>query len=156
MANKQSVRAIIINGDKLLAMKRNKFGAQYYMLIGGGMKIGESPEQALQREIDEEIGVQVSGARLVFVEDDGGFYGAQYVYLCEYASGEPTLRADSDEAQITTMGQNTYAPVWLPLQQLGSVPFRSASVAEAILDGAQHGFPETPRQLAWKPENVSK
>lgn len=156
MSHRKSVRAIIINGDKLLTMKRNKFGSEYYMLIGGGIKLGETLESAMHREISEETGLTVGGMRLVFYENDPDFYGEQYVFLCEYTGGEPVLSQRSDEAQISAMGQNIYQPVWLPLSQLSQVPFRSASLAEAILDAMHNGFPNELRELAWKPENVSK
>jgi len=153
MPHIKAVRAIVIHNDKLLAMKRNKFGKQYYTLIGGEVNLGEDLETALRRELSEETGVTVGKVRPVFVED-GGFYGIQYVFLCEYKGGELALRADSDEAKITVMGKNIYEPVWLPLSQVSQVPFRSASVAEAVLNGVANGFPSEPQELAWKAENV--
>lgn len=156
MSHKRNVRVIVFQDGKLLVMKRNKFGSEYYTLVGGGVKLNETLENALWRELHEETGIEVGSARLVFVEDDGGFYGTQYVYLCDYKGGQPALREDSDEAQISAMGQNTYETMWLPLEQLKSVSFRSTSVAEAILDGIQNGFPQEPRQLDWKPEIVRK
>lgn len=156
MSHRKSVRAIVINGDKLLAMKRNKFGKQYYTLIGGGVKLGEDLETAMRRELSEETGMSVGGMKLVFYEDDPNFFGEQYVYLCEYTGGEPVLSGGSDESQISAMGQNIYEPVWLPLSEVSNVPFRSASVAEAVLDGVQNGFPNEMRELAWKPEAMSQ
>jgi ADP-ribose pyrophosphatase YjhB (NUDIX family) len=153
---RQSVRAIVINGDKLLSMKRNKFGKQYYTLIGGGVDLGEDQETAVRRELREETGLEVGSVRLVFYEYGGDLYGPQYVYLCEYTSGDPALSPNAEEAKISALGQNTYEPVWLPLNQVMSVPFRSYSVAEAVLDGVQNGFPDTPRELAWKPEAVTQ
>jgi len=43
---KQAVRAIIIHNNNLLVMKRNKFGKEYYTLIGGHVEMGESHEVA--------------------------------------------------------------------------------------------------------------
>lgn len=154
MQRKQSVRAIILNGDKLLTIKRNKFGKQYYTLAGGGVDAGEDAETALRRELREETGLEVGMVQLMFVEDGGQLYGPQYIYLCEYKGGEPALNPASEEAKISAMGQNTYEPLWLPLSQVGSVPFRSTSVAEALLEAAAHGWPQTPKQLVWKPETT--
>jgi ADP-ribose pyrophosphatase YjhB (NUDIX family) len=153
---RQSVRAIVLNGDTLLAMKRNKFGMQYYTLIGGGIKIGEEQEPALRRELREETGMEVGAVRLVFMENDTTMYGKQFVYLCEYKGGDPALNPESEEAKISAMGQNTYEPLWLPLSSVPNVSFRSASVAQALLDSVRSGFPEMPQELAWKPETVAK
>lgn len=150
MAHKQAVRAIIINGDKLLAMKRNKFGMEYYTLIGGGVDVGEDTEAALRRELREETGLSVGDVRLVFIEDAGDMYGMQYVYICEYQGGEPALAADSEEALTSAMGQNIYEPLWLPLSQVMDVTFRSGSVRDALLAGVAHGFPGQTQTLAWK------
>jgi ADP-ribose pyrophosphatase YjhB (NUDIX family) len=150
MHHKQAVRAIVINGDKLLAMKRNKFGMEYYTLVGGGVDIGEDHEMALRRELHEETGLTVGVVREVFTEDGGDLYGIQHVFLCEYQGGEPTLTEGSEEAAISAMGQNTYQPLWLSLSDLSQVPFRSTSVRDAITGALQNGFPDTPQQLAWK------
>jgi ADP-ribose pyrophosphatase YjhB (NUDIX family) len=156
MLRRQSVRAIVVNGDKMLAMRRDKFGKQYYTLIGGGVDLGEDREEAIRRELREETGMEVGGIQLVFYEDGGYLYGPQYVYLCEYKGGDPVLSPESEEFKISAMGQNTYEPTWLPLDQVLSVPFRSYSVGEALLDGVRNGFPETPQELAWKPEAMTQ
>ena len=51
---KQAARAIIVRDDKLLVMKRNKYGDIYYVLVGGGVDPGETPERAVVREVAEE------------------------------------------------------------------------------------------------------
>jgi 8-oxo-dGTP diphosphatase len=152
---RQSVRAIVIKDNSLLAMKRNKFGKQYYTLIGGGVDVGEALEVALRRELQEETGMQVGTIRPVFTEDDGNLYGVQYVYLCEYIGGEPTLGAASEESAISKLGQNMYEPVWLSLAELPDAPFRSESVKQAILEGVRSGFPPEPQTLAWQAEPVA-
>lgn len=149
-----AVRAIVLNGDRLLTMKRNKFGRLYYTLIGGGVDVGENLETALRRELREETGLEVGQIRLVFLEDGGDLFGIQHVFLCEYTGGEPQLSPNSEEAQITALGQNTYEPVWLPVSYLATLPFRSSSVRDAVLTGIQNGWPAQPQTLAWKPEAV--
>ena len=150
MSHKKAVRAIVLNGTKILAMERNKFGAKYYTLIGGGIELGEDHETALRRELREETGLTVGNMRLVFVEDAGELYGEQYIYLCEYEGGEPKLDIESEEAARTTLGDNTYRPVWLSVEKIQHSTFRSSSVRDALVEGIQNGFPESPQRLAWK------
>lgn len=141
---RKASRAIIIKDGQLLVTKRNKFGSVYYILVGGGLNIGETAEQALYRELREESGVEVTNPRLVYLENAGEPYGLQHIYLCDYVSGEPALHPDSDEAKITAMGQNLYEPMWLPLERLPDVEFRSQRLQRAIMDGIKNGFPEKP------------
>lgn len=147
---KQAVRAIVVKDNNLLVMKRNKFGSEYYTLIGGAVEMGEPLEVALHREVEEEATITIESPRLVFMEDAGEPYGEQYVYLCEYAGGEPALHPSSEEAKISAMGKNTYVPMWLPLDQLAKVNFVSGSLKEALLYGFGHGFPDGPIKIEWR------
>lgn len=149
------VRAIIINGDKMLAMHRNKFGHEYYVLVGGGINIGENAETALRRELLEETGLSVGEVRHVFTEDAGDPFGTQYVYWCEYKGGDPVLQPNSDEAKINELGKNLYTPVWLPLPKLPEAPFLSESLKQAIIEGLKQGFPNEPKTLVWKQSSVA-
>jgi len=145
MAN--AVRAIIFKDNDLLVMKRSKFGKEYYTLIGGGVDSGETVEQALVREIREETGVQIGQYRKVFEEDAGSMYGFQHVYWCEYLGGEPVLSPNTEEAKISALGQNTYEPMWLPLDNLAGSSFVSVSLKEAILEACKSGFPDEVQTL---------
>ena len=52
-----AVRAIIIKDNNLLVMHRNKFGNEYLTLVGGGVELNETKEQALVREVIEETSI---------------------------------------------------------------------------------------------------
>ena len=140
------MRAIVVRGNQMLVMHRNKFGREYYTLIGGGVQGNESAEQALRREMAEECGFSVSGGRLVFIEEAGDPYGTQYIYLCEVEGDQPQLAADSAEAALVSLG-NVHTPMWAPIEELKSVPFRSEELKQAIMYGLQYGFPEQPVQV---------
>jgi ADP-ribose pyrophosphatase YjhB (NUDIX family) len=140
--SRKAVRAIVIKDNNLLVMARNKFGQEYLTLPGGGVQLGETPEQALVREITEETGVSIIIERLVFVEEAGLPYGTQYVYLCSYNGGEPALSPDSDEAKINQLGVNLYEPLWIPLSEVADKQFKSEHLKEVVLQAAKTSFPE--------------
>ncbi|HVX24549.1 MAG TPA: NUDIX domain-containing protein [Candidatus Saccharimonadales bacterium] len=142
-----AARAIIDKDGQLLVMHRNKFGQEYYALIGGGVDFGEAPEQALLREIHEEASLTIANPRLVIIEDAGPIYGRQYIYTCDYVSGEPQLSPDSDEAKISAAGQNTYEPRWLPVDALATTNLLPVELKEALVDGLANGWPEQPIEL---------
>lgn len=141
------VRAIILSKDKLVVMHRNKFGKEYYTLIGGGIDAGEDNIHALLREIAEETGIQVANPRLVITEDDDKFYGPQDIYLCDYISGEPVLAPDSTEHKINQLGKNLYTPMWLPIAELANVAFVSPQLQKALTEYLPKGFPDRPIML---------
>jgi len=146
---RRAVRAIIIRNEQLLVMHRNKFGQEYDTLPGGKIEIGETPEQALRREVTEETMIQFKDPRLVFLEHADPLYGDQYVYLCEYVSGEPELHPDSEETHINKLGQNLYKPTWLPLGDLPAAPFKSEQIKAALLYALKAGWPDKPVEIQW-------
>lgn len=54
---RRTARAIIIKDKKLLLV--TGYNAGYYWTPGGGIEEGESPEQALRREVQEELGAKI-------------------------------------------------------------------------------------------------
>lgn len=145
---RRAVRAIVIKDDQLLVMHRNKFGVEYDTLPGGRIEIGESPQQALLRELDEETMVKIDNQRLVFIEHAGLPYGDQYIFLCDYMSGEPSLRSDSEEMVINNLGDNLYQPNWLKLGELSKKPFVSEQLKHKMLHALKNGWPEIPEEFS--------
>jgi len=144
---RQSARAIVIKDDQLLVMKRNKFGKEYCTLIGGGVDPGETIEEALHREIQEETSLKVTRPRLLITMDAGQEFGVQYIYLCEYAGGEPMLASDSEEALSNDRGQDLFTPAWLPLNELAKTEFFPLELKELILGWIVDGWPKAPLRL---------
>lgn len=141
---KKAASAIIIRNNALLVMHRNKFGHEYYTLVGGGVNHGEEIVQALYREIQEETGLLVANPRLMFEEDAGPPYGTQYIFACDYMSGEIALQPNSEEAEINKLGQNVYTPMWLPLEELREAEFLSAELQRRIVQALETGWPAKP------------
>lgn len=74
------VTAVIIDnkGEKVLIAQRSKTASHpgKWTFVGGKVEAGESPEQALRREVDEETGLKVRVGRLLgFAEVDYRDYG---------------------------------------------------------------------------------
>ena len=144
---RKAVRAIVIHDDQILVMHRNKFGEEYDTLPGGNIELGETAEQALYREVEEETMVVFQNPKFVALEHSGDPYGDQYIYLCEYVSGEPQLRPDAEEQAINQMGKNLYNPAWLKLDELASRPFLSQNLKNFILQSVKEGWPTSAVEI---------
>lgn len=62
------VGALIFSSDGQLLLGKNKVGGVYedkWVIPGGGVDDGESKEQAVQREILEEVGINITHARSI-------------------------------------------------------------------------------------------
>lgn len=109
------VTAVIRNGDRFLLARQRDSGR--WSLIGGGVEPGETPQEAVAREVSEEIGVRPVVRRIV------GAYGGkplestypngdQVAYVtvafeCVLRSNDLTLEA----AELLEMG-------WLTREQV--------------------------------------
>ena len=147
-AMRKATRAIIIEGDQLLVMHRNKYGEQYFTLVGGRINDGETFTDALVREVREETGLEIVKGRLVFFEEHPEPYNEQYIYLCEVAPhGDVTIQEYSEEALLNRLDANIHKPMWVGVKAFEHLAFRTPGLQKAILDGLKNGFPSEPVKL---------
>ena len=138
-----AARAIIIENGKLLVMYRNKQGREYYTLVGGRVNEGETPEQAVVREVKEETGLQITTARKVFYEDHPEPYNNQHIFLCEVAPHNDIAIQDySEEALMNRIGIDVHKPLWVVTHNLHMLPFNTLQLQKALADALQNGFPD--------------
>lgn len=109
------VAAVICHGNKVFATARGygDYKGQWEF-PGGKIEPGESPQQALVREICEELDTEISvGKLLTTVEYEyPSFHLSMDCFLCEIVSGSLTLK-EAQEARWLTREQ-LYDVHWLP------------------------------------------
>ena len=87
--------AIILDTQqRVLLCQRNDIDR--WNLPGGGVESGETPWEAVVREVNEEIGLSVRVKRLLGVYAYPPANDVIFSFLCERVAGEPTL---SEEAK---------------------------------------------------------
>lgn len=146
-------RAIIVRGEQLLVMKRNKYGDKFFTLPGGGIDAGETAEQAVEREVREEASIECKADREVYHERVREF-GETYYYLCDYISGEPALDPGSEEAAETAKGENTWQPMWLEIRSLEDSVFLPRNIAHKLEKDLDEGFSEQITVLTGEKESL--
>jgi 8-oxo-dGTP pyrophosphatase MutT (NUDIX family) len=143
------VRAIVFRSGKLLVIRRDKFGKKYMVLPGGGVDVGETPEEAVVREAKEETSTDIEIVRKVFDQSRYREYPKQLVYLCKLKShSDPRLDEASIEYQLNQTG-NKYAPAFLSLSEIESsgVEFLPQILLEEIKLGIKNGFPKAAKTI---------
>lgn len=98
---KRTARAVLLDGDDMVLIKRTKPGQPpYWITPGGGVEVGDATVvDALRREIDEELGGKATRAVPAFVDTvphtaDDGTQGVkvQHFFVCRLESMEPSRR----------------------------------------------------------------
>lgn len=129
------VGAVILNDGKLLAMRDED--APYYYLPGGRVKLGETAEQAVIREVYEELHVTAEIVRPLWLEQ--AFFkedvdGLRYHELCIYFlldisnAGSLTNR----DSFFLMEGEISNSFEWLRFERLKYEYFYPAFLKEAI------------------------
>lgn len=117
----KTARAVIIQDKKMLAFHRKRKDRsgqwiEYYSIPGGQIDHGETPEHAVVRELQEEMGVQIKENGQV--AHYKGLVFEHYIYSAEIVSGKARFMSDSEEAQEYVSTNNQYQVVWVPVEQL--------------------------------------
>lgn len=99
---KVDVRAAIFQNNTILLVKERSDGA--WTLPGGWADVGESPREAVVREVLEESGYQVQATRLLAVYDRDkhphpplAYYVYKLIFACEIVGGSPSSSAETEE-----------------------------------------------------------
>ena len=124
--------AVIISGDKYLCVQRGKHKYEYlankWEFPGGKIEIGESPFQALEREIKEELASSIKLLRPLIVNtySYADFNIRLHSFLCEVENLDFDLTEHIDSK-------------WLPLSKLSNLTWAAADIE--IVNYLKKNFP---------------
>ena len=99
-SNRLRVRccAIIVQDNSILLTKINAPTRPdpIWMPPGGGVELGETLENALYREIEEETGLQIEKKQLLWIHEfiEEPYHAIEFYFRCEITDGE--LKTGSD------------------------------------------------------------
>ncbi|HME44004.1 MAG TPA: NAD(+) diphosphatase [Syntrophorhabdales bacterium] len=117
-----AVIVAVERGRKLLLARANRFPTHFYSVLAGFVEPGETLEEAVAREVKEEVGIEVRDIRY-FGSQPWPFPDSLMIgFTAQYAGGEISI----DEAEIVEAG-------WFEADSLPSLPGK-ISIARQLID----------------------
>jgi 8-oxo-dGTP diphosphatase len=124
------VAGIIVHNKRILLIHRFKNGEEYYVFPGGSVEKGESNEEALQRELREELNLETEGYQKIFELNNRG--RQETYYLVREFSGEPEI-VGLEKERADDMNQ--YRALWLPIGDIAkSQRLRPEGAIEKVME----------------------
>ncbi len=113
------VAAIIRKGDTVFATQRG-YGEfkDWWEFPGGKMEPGETPEEALVREIREELSTEISVDKFLYTIDYDypKFHLTMHCYMCSLLND--ALHLNEHEAARWLDREGIYSVKWLPADEI--------------------------------------
>ncbi len=117
-----AIIVLVRNGERLLLARSNGFPAGLYSVLAGFVEPGESIEEAVKREVREEVGIEVRNLRY-FSSQPWPFPNSLMIgFTAEYAAGELQI----DPREIEDAG-------WYEVGELPTLPPRF-SIARTMIE----------------------
>ncbi|EJR53121.1 mutator mutT protein [Bacillus cereus VD107] len=120
--------AIIIQEGKIALIKRVREGEMYFVFPGGGIEEGETPEEATEREVYEELGIHIQVKNLIAKVE---YKGTEYYYDA-YVTGGVFGSGNGEEFELKDRG--SYIPVWMPIKELLNINIKPYDVAKSVFE----------------------
>ncbi len=125
-----AVIVAVIRDDKLLLATSPRFRVSFWSVLAGFVEPGETLEQCVVREVEEEVGIRVKNVRY-FGSQPWPFPDSLMLgFTAEYAEGE-----------IQVDGTEIVDAEWFAADSLPSVP-PSLSIARKLIDWFAENHPE--------------
>ena len=113
---------LVTKGDKILLARNANFPPGRYSALAGFLEAGESVEDAVRREVREEVGIEVHNLRY-FASQSWPFpHSLMLAFTAEYAGGE-----------LKPNGTEIVDALWCDRGELPELPPR-VSIARALID----------------------
>ena len=129
------VCAMILSGGKILAMHDQR--SPYFYLPGGRVTVGETAEEAVLREVEEELHIRAKISRPLWLNqafftedvDKQNFQELCIYFLMDISETDLLSRGESFQS---AEGKRTHTFQWLPFEQLKDEYFYPLFLKEAI------------------------
>ncbi|MFK4289295.1 8-oxo-dGTP pyrophosphatase MutT (NUDIX family) [Bacillus sp. RC240] len=132
------VGAICKHDNKILILQDE--GEEYWYVPGGRVKMLENSEDALKRELTEEVGVPIKVKRLIwsvenfFTLSERKFHEISFYYEVELHE----LPANGADQYILEEAGRKYIFKWVPVEELDAYNLQPAFIKDKVKDVSVH------------------
>ncbi len=133
--------AILIEADKVAVIERHLGGRLYFTFPGGGVDKGETVEQAVIREVDEELGLRVVIERKVA---EIWFRGNRQEYFLVHTISGEFGTGTGEEYESYRPEHGTYLPRMMPITDVLINPVLPTEMAELVFKSQTERWPPKP------------
>ena len=134
---------VLIEDGRVALIERHRAGKHYFVFPGGGADVGETPEQAAIREMEEETGLRVTiKCKVAEIHFD---LSVQHYFLVEKVSGEFGSGSGEEftDSDPENPAQGIYIPTWMALAELPEHDnVYPAEVARLAVNSINTGWPD--------------
>lgn len=117
-----AMMCLVKRGNEILLARNINFPAGRYSALAGFLEAGESIEDAVHREVEEEVGIRVANLRYFSSQSWPFPHSLMIAFTAEYAGGE-----------LTPNGHEIAEASWFDANNLPQLPPR-VSIARALIE----------------------
>ncbi|GGY51098.1 DNA mismatch repair protein MutT [Bacterioplanes sanyensis] len=110
--------ALILNEcQQILLIHRIKDGREYWVFPGGGIEPGETAEQAVVREVEEETSLMAESVSLAFEQFNAGRKESYFLV----GTAPSKIELGNGPEKLKQSASNAYTPQWVDIAKLGVI-----------------------------------
>jgi putative (di)nucleoside polyphosphate hydrolase len=160
---------IILTNDEAKLLLAGRIGSKGWQFPQGGIQIGENPEEAMYRELREELGLQKKDVRILGATGDWLRYRLPKKYVRHGSKPlcigqkqrwfilrltEPDDRVRVDDSNAPEFNRWRWVEFWTPVNEV--IYFKRRVYAMALYELGPHLYPQgLPPRPRWWPQRWS-
>lgn len=126
-----TVGALILNRQGQVLLAKSSKWQNRFTLPGGHIELGETVEDALKREIKEEVGLEIKNIR--FLQFQEAIYSPEFIYRKHFVFLDFLCEAKTDRVQIDNKEIQDF--LWVDPQkalEINVEPFSKKTIAKYL------------------------